>query len=358
METVKWGENNITIPKPKKPKKVTGTRFASILGRNAWDTPFQVWCEITRTYAKPFEDNIYTIAGKTIEPKVIEYLGDIYYGRENLITPEDKYGKDYFKKTWGDFFKAEHDILGGMWDCLYVDKETGAKAVIEIKTTKRSQDWLNEDGQIESPDYYALQASLYAYLLGWDDVVMCVSFLEEGDYDDPDSYVPSAYNTQLEHFKVSERYPEFDYLVEQVLDWYATYVGGGKSPYFDEKKDKEYLDGLRKNVISTPSNSDISSAVATADEMYKAIRALEQQYKEETKSLYDTYKSAESEIRAYLEAKFRDGDKKVEIAGPNFTFTLSKNVKESVDIESLKRNGLHEYITETVSYRLNKKEIK
>ena len=50
-------------------KKITGTRFAAIMGLNKWTTPFNAWCAITRTYEEPFEDTIYTVAGKTIEPK-------------------------------------------------------------------------------------------------------------------------------------------------------------------------------------------------------------------------------------------------------------------------------------------------
>ena len=63
--------NKIQIIPPKRPKKLTGTRFATILGLNPWSTPFEIWCEVTRTYQKPFEDTIYTIAGKTIEPNLL-----------------------------------------------------------------------------------------------------------------------------------------------------------------------------------------------------------------------------------------------------------------------------------------------
>ena len=71
---MEWLDNKIQIVPPKRPKKLTATRFATILGLNPWSTPFEVWCEITRTYQKPFEDTIYTIAGKTIEPKQAEYM--------------------------------------------------------------------------------------------------------------------------------------------------------------------------------------------------------------------------------------------------------------------------------------------
>lgn len=100
---MEWLDNKIQIVPPKRPKKLTATRFATILGLNPWSTPFEVWCEITRTYQKPFEDTIYTVAGKTIEPKQAEYMKNTYF-MSNLVTPTDIYGENYFQKTFGDFF--------------------------------------------------------------------------------------------------------------------------------------------------------------------------------------------------------------------------------------------------------------
>ena len=46
---MKWNDNGtITITPPARPKKVTGTRFAAIMGLNQWTTPFNAWCAITR----------------------------------------------------------------------------------------------------------------------------------------------------------------------------------------------------------------------------------------------------------------------------------------------------------------------
>ena len=110
---MKWNDDGtITITPPARPKKCTGTRFAAIMGLNAWTTPFNAWCAITRTYEEPFEDTIYTLAGKAIEPKQAEYMREKYFWKK-LVTPTDVYGEDYFKKTWGDFFKDE-PIFGGM----------------------------------------------------------------------------------------------------------------------------------------------------------------------------------------------------------------------------------------------------
>jgi len=61
--------NRVEITPPKRCKKLTGTRFAAALGLDRWTTPFEVWCAVTRTYEKPFEDNKYTIAGKSLSQK-------------------------------------------------------------------------------------------------------------------------------------------------------------------------------------------------------------------------------------------------------------------------------------------------
>ena len=77
---------------PKSYKKLTGTRFATIMGLNAWSTPFEVWCAVTRLYEIPFEDSVYTIAGKTIEPKIRDYLRSRYF--MDIKSPEDVYGEN------------------------------------------------------------------------------------------------------------------------------------------------------------------------------------------------------------------------------------------------------------------------
>ncbi len=220
---MKWLDSNqIQITPPKRTKKVTGTRFATILGLNPWSTPFEMWCAITKTYEKPFEDTIYTAAGKAIEPKQAEYMKKSY--GMDLITPTDRYGEDYFNKTRGDFF-PENPHFGGMWDYLGVDEEGKVDTVLEMKTTKRIEDWQND-----APEYYALQAALYAYLLGVDNVIMVASFLEEKDYADPTKYVPNIKkNTITVEFKVSERYPDFARMVAEAGSWWGEYVAGGIS---------------------------------------------------------------------------------------------------------------------------------
>ena len=338
--------NKIQIIPPKRPKKLTGTRFATILGLNPWSTPFEIWCEVTRTYQKPFEDTIYTIAGKTIEPKQAEYMKQTYF-MSNLVTPTDLWGKDYFNKTYGDFFK-ESPILGGMWDYLLYDKDGKPTTVLEMKTSKRVEDWKDD-----IPEYYALQAALYAYLLGVDDVIMVASFLEPKDYDDPEKFVCSGDNTITRPFKVSERYPNFKKYVNAAIAWWKEYVETGISPVFDERKDAEILKALRTNNLSP--ETDMAALVKEAEDLKTKLDAHAAEVVEDEKR----YKVLTDMIKKAAIAQFRDGDKKVSIAGSAYNWEVSRTSTTKIDKDAMKADGiLAKYTTTEDSYRISPKIIK
>lgn len=340
---MKWLDSKqIQITPPKRTKKVTGTRFATILGLNPWSTPFEMWCAITKTYEKPFEDTIYTIAGKTIEPKQAEYMKKSY--GMDLITPTDRYGQDYFNKTWGDFF-PENPYFGGMWDYLGVDENGTVDTVLEMKTTKRIEDWQND-----APEYYALQAALYAYLLGVDNVIMVASFLEEKDYEDPSKFVPNIKNTITVEFKVSERYPDFERMVAEVKSWWGEYVTGGISPVYDEKKDAEILAALRTHNL-TP-DTDIDALIKEAEGLKKEVDMTAAAIADKEKRL----KEISDIIKEHAMTQFRDGDKKVEIKGSTYTWTVSRSETTTIDKKALEADGLLEkYQRKSEQYRMTVK---
>ena len=343
MADIKWLEGNrLQIAPPKRTKKITGTRFATILGLNPWSTAFEMWCAITKTFELPFEDTIYTVAGKTIEPKQAEYMKKSY-GME-LISPTDRYGADYFNKTWGDFF-CDNPHLGGMWDYLAVDEEGKVDTVLEMKTTKRIEDWQND-----VPEYYALQAALYAYLLGVDNVIMVASFLEEKDYNDPAKFVPNIKNTITVEFKVSERYPDFAEKVATVEKWWADYVDTGVSPAFDEKKDAEILKALRTHNL-TP-DTDITALIAEAESLKTEVDKATAAIADKEKRL----KEVNDIIKEHAMKQFREGDKKVEVKGSTYTWTVSRSETTTINKKALEADGLLEkYQTKTEQYRMTVK---
>ena len=340
-----WTSKHLEVAPHKKPKKITATRFATILGLNPWSTGFEVWCEITKTYQKPFEDTIYTIAGKTIEPKQIEYMRNAY-GMYNLKTPTDIYGPDYFKKTWGDFFH-DWDVLGGMWDSLLVDENGKPEAVLEFKTTKRAEDWATD-----VPEYYALQAALYAYLLGVDDVIMVASFLEPNDYKNPENFTPSANNTITVEFKVSERYPYFHRMVAQAIAWWNTHVVTGISPDYDEKKDAEILKALRTKDVAPDANID--ALITEAENLKTELEAVYASVADKEKQL----KAVTEQIKKSLTDAFTPHAIAVEHKGSKYIWSVSKTTSSKIDKDAMQADGvLQKYLKLEETFRMTTKNI-
>ena len=359
MKTLKWNGASIKVDVPAKPKKITGTHFPTIIGVNPFSSPFEVWCRCTRTYEIPFEGNKYTNAGQIIEPKVFDFLRYSMGFGNKVVTPEDVYGKDHFKKTWGDFYPTT-PIFGGMWDALIYDDNGKPQCVVEIKTVQvdgRSgtleQRW--KDG--EAPHYQALQAALYAYLLGIDNVLMVAVALEDkkGDYEHPEQVIPSYANGNVytDEFKVSERYPNFDLYIEQATAWWNTYVLTGNSPEFDEKKDAEILKALRTN--NPTLDNDIEKLIDEAENLNYEIDTIKGSLAESEKRL----KVINDAIKQYAMEQFREGDTKVSIKGKRYEFVLSKSTTTELDKDSLDADGLLEkYTKEKINYRLSKTTIK
>ena len=358
MKDVKWNGSTINVEPPKKPKKITGTHFPTVIGVNPFSSPLEVWCRCTRTYEIPFEGNKYTNAGQVIEPKVFDFLRTSMGFGDRVITPEDVYGKDHFKKTWGDFY-PNVPMFGGMWDALIKDENGNIEYVVEIKTVQvdgRSGSLEDRWKDGEAPHYQALQASLYAYLLGIDKVMMVAVALEDkkGDYEHPEQVVPSYANgnVYIDEFCVSERYPNFDMYIEKATAWWNTHVLTGASPEFDEKKDAEILKALRTNNVDV---QDISYLFNRAEKL-----------KAEIEEVTSTIATKEKELKAILEeikklalVQFREGDTKVSMKGDKYEWVLSKTISTEIDKGSLEADGLLEkYSKIKTNCRLTTSEIK
>ena len=214
-----------------------------------------------------------------------------------------------------------------------------------MKTTKRIEDWQND-----VPEYYALQAALYAWLLGVDRVIMVASFLEEKDYIAPSNFVPSVENTITVEFTVSERYPNFANMVREVESWWSEHIKTGISPVYDEKKDAEILNVLRTNTL-TP-DTDIISLIKEAESLKQEIDLIADSTKEKEKRL----KVITDLIKQYMSDKFRKGDKRIEIKGEHYTWVCSLSEVSSIDKEALQADGLlDKYQRKSSQYRLTVK---
>ena len=342
----------LTNGEPRGKLKVTGTRLAGILGLNKWNTPFQMWCEITKAARPPFEDTIYTLAGKAIEPKQIQWTKENI--SKNVLSPQEFFGNRYQDVKY-DFY-PENKIYGGMWDAKLVRPSGKVSDIFEYKTTKRAEDWV--DGP---PLYYLIQVLEYAYLEGAKRVHLIVSFLEDDDYNHPENFVVSDENTQIFTYDVSKTFIEIDgkyctieELIQIADQWYNNHIKTGFSPEFDETKDKEYLDILRTSKPQNDLNDD--DLVSKANELVAKIEAI----KKETglAALEKELKACEDGIKKQLTSQMGENDTKVVLAN----YTLSKTVKQVVSYneEAMKADGVFERyasVEERETYTLRKKKV-
>lgn len=325
-------DNRVTIDPPASPKKVTGTRFGAVLGYNIWKSEFAAWCEMTGTYKEPFVDTKYTIAGKTIEPIIDDYLKKSYY-MTNLVKPEDVYSAGSEQMIKRDFFNDP--LFGGMWDALLLNDDKTVDSVIEIKTSSRPEDWAKD-----IPIYYSLQASLYAWLLGVEKVIIVCSFLKDKEYDNPAEFKPNAKNTIVRSFKVHEKFPNFDLLIEKARLWYKEHILTGISPQY-LPEDESIIKALKTKYISP--DTSIEDVMTEYIELSESIDKVEAALKPSQKRL----KALQERIKEYSVNQFAENENNVVMSLNGYSFNVGLSYKKDLDKKKLEEDGLLEKYTIT-----------
>jgi hypothetical protein len=344
--------NQVYLDKvPGKIKKITGTRFASILGLDPWKSPFKTWCDMTKVYSDPFEESVHTIAGKTIEPKVIKYLDARYHFGKNVVKdPDTWFGKD-IKAMKYDHFHDE-PILGGMWDARTKDM------VYELKTSGRVQDWM-VDGVFDAPTNYKLQGALYCYLLGLDRFRMVLSITDDTILADPDAFVPTPQNTLFREYSLSKDLPDFPAQVEAVLQWYKEHIETGISPAWNPKdaRDMEVVKQITTNTITfEPGKTEEADPIQILLGEIEPLQAKLDEYSAVIAPDEEKLKSLKDQLKTLLMDSLTDKDLKATVTGSTYKFELGKSQKKGIDSKALEKDGLlskYQTITETYTLRTN-----
>lgn len=343
------GTNTIKVSTgtPKNPKKMTGTRLGKVLGLDSWGSEFQAWCEITRVAEPPFDGNKFTDAGNAIEPKLIAWC------KENVspyvYTPEEFYGVPDAKQAMRYDFFPKQPILGGMWDAIILDGPLGKGkplGYVEAKTSSRPQDWV--DGP---PLKYCVQGLLYGHLDNLPRVFIPVRFMEQHEYDNPSACECTDSNTFLYDLSVEDTLINdmtIAQLVDKAMDWYGNHVSDNLSPAFDEKKDKEYLDILRKSEVQCDELELLAKDAAALEAKIEVAKS-----KAGIADLEKSLKTIKDKMKPAYIALFKDNDEVVTAYG----WRVKRSEKETIDKEKLETDGLLEkYTTTTVSYTMSKEK--
>lgn len=244
-------------------KKITGSRFASILGLNKYTSPFKTWLMMVGLYEEKMDDTLAN-AGNVIEPLLRDYVSEVLNIEYKSYVPNDV-GYDIFKndKIFGGIPDGEPLVAGAVDYSLHypmleikttskdkikysfdsgsmkmvMDEETGLP-IVSIKNDKYNT-W-HPEGNLTIPKEYVYQLALYLYLRNISKGVFCVGFLE------PDDYIyPQKFNIKKRHIELKTMEVDLDnfiLVINKARKWYQDYIEGGVSPYMSDDDLKLYTE--------------------------------------------------------------------------------------------------------------------
>ena len=312
--------------------KIAGTFLAGIMGMSEWNTPFSVATKILRIYDEDV-DNPSTRAGKYLEPVMLNYLdrsNRLPNTQANVLFPgyEDGYHADWRSHFEDDVFSGHVDAIAG-----HVFDAKAGIGIVENKTTTHPEqwDWVNNI----PPTHYWLQASLYAYFLGYDTIYFTVGILTQDEVDNPYKFVPNEDNVRI--MKVG-LYPEFDEIVKIAREWYHNYIERGYTPLPD-----------MKNPIDAKIVGLLDAQKSTLDEILPKFK----EYVELNNEINAKQKQADAlkeQICLFLDVNEVDG-----IGNGDIYYKYSEYSRKSVDTDAMKKSGIYDAYLKTTTYKQFKK---
>jgi hypothetical protein len=347
----------IRFDKKKKPKKVTGSRFSTILGKDDYNTAFSVACEMAYLY-KDDAPSKHTEAGDVLEPVIRSYVrtnakeflseglncsdGDVI-GVEEPV-PSMMCGHDHF---------PDGGIFGGMVDG-YVLVNGKRVAVLEIKTTNNEAKWIDAETGTRTgvPINYCYQTALYAHLSGLKKIVFAAGFLRDEHYDDLSAWSPDEENCQI----LIVDAPDISEELLAADKWYEEYLEAGVTPEWTEK-DEEIVEYLQ-SAIQEPPPKDLKTLMSEYAELDKELDTYAD-VSEKISVIKKGMDERKEAVREYMMQMFEPGQKKrVEEEG-HLKFSVTRSVRTDLDRDRMKEDGVYDkYLKEKESFTLSVRKEK
>lgn len=257
--------NDYLASNSKRFKKITGSRLASILDLNKYQSPLKQWMIMTNIYYELMDETL-SKCGNIIEPILRNYV------EEQTNIKFKVYNQ--FDVKW-DVFK-DNKIFGGIPDGEPIDNQDNLLylknyPMLEIKTTSidslvykkengvlvmqkdenniplvkkpmgKLEDWYDSNNIFSIPLEYKLQLSLYMYLRNIKNGLFVVGFLNKEDYAKPELFNP--YERKIEFATLNLNNDEFANVMDVATHWYNKYIKTGISPKISDE-DKNWLEPL------------------------------------------------------------------------------------------------------------------
>lgn len=191
---------------------IGGSEASAILGLNPYKSNIEVWQEKTgRIIPEDISHKPYVKYGIEAE----QYLTALFaldYPQYNV-----KGNNDYTV-----YRHPKHLFIAGTLDGELVEKETGRKGILEIKTTEILNSMHREKWNERVPDNYFCQCLHYLLATGWDFIILKAQLKTNygGDI---------RLNTRHYFIERAEVQDDLDYLLEQEIRFWQ-YVTSDKKP--------------------------------------------------------------------------------------------------------------------------------
>lgn len=226
---------------------IGGSDAAAVLGLSKWATPYQVWLDKTSPEVASMVDNEAMKWGRTLEPVIRQEYSE-------------RTGRPVYQPAESIIRHPEHPFV-----VASLDGYTEDHRIVEIKTSKRQNDW-GEEGSDEIPQEYLLQVQHYMAVTGFE--IADVAVLIAGS--DFRLYTVAA-DVEL-HSLMFEAYGVF---------WQQVVQANPPEP-ISEADLQHYFKAKRKDITATP---EIETAINQLKQVNCSLKALETEAEEIKKAI-------------------------------------------------------------------------
>lgn len=182
---------------------IGGSDASAILGMNPYKTNVEVWMEKTgRLVPEDISHKSYVQYGIEAEEHLTALFALDY--PEYEVAPNDNYTV---------IIHPKHHFIAGTLDGSLVEKETGRRGVLEIKTTEILNSMHREKWNEKIPDNYYIQCCHYLLATGWDFVILKAQL--KTVYSDE-----VRLNTRHYHIERAEVKEDLDYLLAKEIEFW------------------------------------------------------------------------------------------------------------------------------------------
>lgn len=201
---------------------IGGSDAGIVMNVSNYKTPYQLWEEKTGKVDRPFITNEAIEKGNALEPLMFE-LFKVYYSKEYEVIDTKNISLS----------SKQFPFLRANLDGALIDKATGKKGILEIKSTTilngaMFKYWNNDN----VPLTYFFQCLHYMYVTGFDFVVL-YAILDIPWANKQETRVIKMYREDLE--------ADIEYLIKTEL-WFWDKVKTKTPPPFLEKRNKNLID--------------------------------------------------------------------------------------------------------------------